>query len=101
MTTDLTLDRIVPLHPELEAFREEEGIFDIPPCELDLYNGCTCYFKNPNGPNEEGAFKIICPQKLHFGEIGLRIVSENDKLNFGRVACVEDLNILTEQVQYD
>ena len=75
------------LHPELEAFATEGGLFDVEPCELDLHVGRFGRVANPDapgyGPKHRERFEIVGVQKDYKGDIVYRVVFESDKYRFG------------------
>ncbi len=75
------------LHPDLENFATEGGLFDVEPCELDLNVGRFGRVANPNKPGfgaiHHERFQIVGLQKNYRGDTIYRVVFESDVNRFG------------------
>ncbi len=75
------------LHPDLENFATEGGLFDVEPCELDLNIGRYGRVANPNklgyGRIHHERFQIVGLQKNYKGDVVYRVVFESDTNRFG------------------
>ena len=82
------------LHPTLNAFAFEGGLFDVEPCELDLNVGKFGRVVDPNkqgfGTIHRERFEIVGVQKNYRGELCYRVVFESDNNRFGCVLSPED-----------
>lgn len=70
------------LHPDLEVFQSPGGLFDVPPCELDLNVGRSVRFKGPWKPSDgtirrDCVFLIRGVQKNYRGELCYRVHAQD------------------------
>lgn len=84
-------DQNIKLNHELEAFRGPGGLFDVEPCEMDANIGRRCIFIAPTCTAEQDNYTVATVQKNCRGEVCYRVVGDDDKHNFGRLASPNEL----------
>lgn len=83
------------LHPLLNIFCNDGGLFDVEPCELDLNVGRFGRVANPNqqgyGRIHKERFEIVGVQKNYRGEAVYRVVFATDSSRLGCVLTKEEV----------
>ncbi len=76
----------------MEAFRCAGGLFDVPPCDMDLNVGKRCRFTTGRCLSEKfDTFTVVGVQKNYRGDLVYRVVGDEDVHRFGRCASPEDI----------
>lgn len=75
----------------IDSLRSPGGLFDVPPCALDLNMGRKCRFRSPSCDAERDLFTVVGLQYDYRGELCYRVVSDAEIIPFGRPARPIDI----------
>ncbi len=80
---DKPMASTINLHPLLDAFMGDDGLFDVMPSAMDLNIGRYIRYINPTCKARTYIHRIICVQKIYDGSLAYRAVVDDPTFQHG------------------
>jgi hypothetical protein len=85
----------------LDRFLIPGGLFDVPPCPLDLDVGRRCCFRQPQFPYQRDNFTVVDIQLDCRGNLCYRVIGDHDVRGIGALAHPVNVRFIDEKPEFD